>query len=222
MARPLLFPQRPPTRLYLITPPVIEDLEAFALALEAALSAGDVAALQVRLKPADDEQIRTTVMRLAPIARTHGVALILNDRPDLAVSLGCDGVHVGLSDASVATARRLMGADAMIGATCHDSRDLAMDAAEAGADYVAFGAFFPTGTKETTHRPEPEILKIWQETVEIPCVAIGGITPATAGDLARAGADFIAVSSAVWQHPDGPSAGVMAMNTALEAAASDF
>ncbi len=212
-------PDRPPTRLYLITPPVIDDLEPFARDLEAALGAGDVAALQVRLKPADDATIRAAVERLAPIARAHDVALILNDRPDLAQALGCDGVHVGQSDASVASARRIMGANAMIGATCHDSRDLAMDAAEAGADYVAFGAFFPTGTKETTHRPDPEILTVWQETVEIPCVAIGGVTAETAGHLARAGADFVAVSAAVWGHVDGPAAGVKAINAALAHAA---
>lgn len=208
-------PDRPPTRLYLITPPVIDDLEAFADDLEAALGAGDVAALQVRLKPADDVMIRAAVERLAPIARAHDVALILNDRPDLAQILGCDGVHVGQSDASVASARRIMGANAMIGATCHDSRDLAMEAAEAGADYVAFGAFFPTETKATSHRPDPEILTVWQETVEIPCVAIGGVTADTAEELARAGADFVAVSAAVWGHIDGPAAGVKAIDAAL-------
>lgn len=215
MARTPQIPDRPPTRLYLITPPVIEDLESFAQDLEAALGAGDVAALQVRLKPADDAAIRSAVERLAPIARAHDVALILNDRPDLAQALGCDGAHVGQSDASVASARRIMGANAMIGATCHDSRDLAMEAAEAGADYVAFGAFFPTGTKETTHRPDPEILTIWQQTVEVPCVAIGGVNAENAGELARAGADFVAVSAAVWTHPDGPAAGVRALNATL-------
>ncbi len=208
-------PDRPPARLYLVTPPVIDDLEIFARDLEAALGAGDVAALQVRLKPADDGMITAAVQRLAPIARSHDVALILNDRPDLAQVLGCDGVHVGQSDASVASARRIMGANAMIGATCHDSRDLAMEAAEAGADYVAFGAFFPTDTKATTHRPEPEILTIWQQTVETPCVAIGGINADNAGGLARAGADFVAVSAAVWKHPDGPAAGVRFLNAAL-------
>ena len=111
-----------------------------------------------------------------------------------------------------------MGPDAMIGVTCHDSRELAMDAAEAGADYVAFGAFFPTTTKDATHRPEPEILSIWQETVEVPCVAIGGITAATAADLARAGADFVAVSGAVWNHPDGPAAAVRELDQVLAAA----
>jgi thiamine-phosphate pyrophosphorylase len=211
-------PDRPPCRLYLITPPAIDDLDAFAERLEEALDAGDVAALQVRLKPADEATIRRAVERLAPVAQARGVAVILNDRPDLARALGCDGVHVGQQDASVAEARRTVGPDRTVGATCHDSRDLAMEAAEAGADYVAFGAFFPTGTKETTHRPDPEILSIWQETTQLPCVAIGGITPETAGDLARAGADFIAVSAAVWSHPEGPAAAVGAFNQALAVA----
>lgn len=218
MARTPTAPARPPCRLYLITPPAIPDLKAFAAQLDAALGAGDVAALQIRLKPADDAAIRAAVAALAPIARAHDVAVILNDRPDLAQATGCDGVHVGQEDASVADARRIMGPDAMIGATCHDSRHLAMEAAEAGADYVAFGAFFPTDTKETTHRPETSVLTIWQETMEIPCVAIGGITAETAGDLAQAGADFVAVSGAVWSHPDGPAAGVKALDAALAAA----
>jgi len=215
MARTPVITPRPATRLYLITPSSIPDLEAFAADLDAALGAGDVAALQVRLKPADEGQIRAAVERLAPIARKHDVALILNDRPDLAAALGCDGVHVGQDDASVASARRLMGPDAMIGATCHDSRDLAMEAAEAGADYVAFGAFFATDTKATTHRPALDVLTIWQETVEIPCVAIGGITVDTARSLAEAGADFVAVSAGVWNYPHGPVAAVMAFNAEL-------
>lgn len=215
MAREPVVPPRPPCRLYLITPPVIPDLAAFARDLDAALGAGDLAALQIRLKPADDAAILAAVEALAPVARARGVAVILNDRPDLAARSGCDGVHLGQSDASLAEARRLLGPDAMIGVTCHDSRELAMEAAEAGADYVAFGAFFPTATKETLHRPDPEILTIWQETVEIPCVAIGGITAETAGDLARAGADFVAVSSAVWSAPGGPAAAVRAFNLAL-------
>ena len=202
-------------RLYLITPPVIDDLDAFAAVLEAALDAGDVAALQIRLKPATDAQIREAVARLGPIAQGRGVAVILNDRPDLAVETGCDGVHVGQSDTDVASARRLMGKAAMIGATCHDSRHLAMEAAEAGADYVAFGAFFPTQTKTTMHRPELDVLSVWQETMEIPCVAIGGITVENAGGLAAAGADFVAVSSGVWDHPDGAAAAVRAFGRVL-------
>jgi thiamine-phosphate pyrophosphorylase len=219
MSRPPV--ARPACRLYVITPSAIDDLEGFADLLEAALDAGDVAALQIRLKPASDAAIERAVRRLGPIARARGVAVILNDRPDLAAALGCDGVHVGQGDAPVAQARRLMGPHAMIGATCHDSRHLAMEAAEAGADYVAFGAFFPTATKETTHRPDPEILTIWQETMEVPCVAIGGITPDNAGDLARAGADFVAVSAAVWKHPEGPAAAVRAFDRALTGIAGD-
>ena len=216
MAREPIVPPRPPCRLYLITPPEIADLSVFATELEAALAAGDVAALQIRLKPAGDAAILAAVDALSPVARAHGVAVILNDRPDLATRSDCDGVHIGQSDGSLAEARRLMGPDAMIGVTCHDSRELAMDAAEAGADYVAFGAFFPSTTKETAHRPDPEILTIWQEMVEIPCVAIGGITPTNAGELARAGADFVAASSAVWTAPEGAAAAVRAFNRALE------
>ena len=215
MAKPPVLPERPPCRLYLITPPTIPDLTAFARDLEAALDGGDVAALQIRLKDIDDAAVLAVVAALKPLAQARGVAVILNDRADLAARSGCDGVHLGQSDGSVSAARTMMGRDAMIGVTCHDSRELAMDAAEAGADYVAFGAFFPTTTKATQHRPEPEILTIWQETVEIPCVAIGGITAANAGSLARAGADFVAVSAAVWSHPDGPAAAVRELCQAI-------
>jgi thiamine-phosphate pyrophosphorylase len=200
----------PPCRLYLITPPALPDLDAFAGQLEAALAAGDVAALQIRLKDAPDAEIARAVQALKPLAHARDVAVILNDRPDLARELGCDGVHVGRSDPSVAEARKIMGPQAMIGATCHDSRHLAMEAAEAGADYVAFGAFFPTATKETVHQPEPEVLTIWQETMQTPCVAIGGITPENCRGLVAAGADFLAVSAGVWSHPGGPAEAVRA------------
>lgn len=211
----------PECHLYLITPSVLPDLEAFAQSLDQALEAGPVAALQIRLKPAADEVLTTAVRWLAPIAQARGIAVILNDRPDLAASLGCDGVHVGQSDASVASARRIMGKTAMIGATCHDSRHLAMEAAEAGADYVAFGSFFPTLTKETAYRPDPEILTVWQEVMEVPCVAIGGITVETAGTLAAAGADFVAVSAGVWDHGGGPAAAVAAFQQVLQGVAGD-
>jgi len=215
MAKTPVVPERPPCRLYLITPPAIPDLAAFARDLEAALAAGDVAALQIRLKDSDDAAVLAAVAVLKPVAQARGVAVILNDRADLAARSGCDGVHLGQSDGTVSAARTMMGRDAMIGVTCHDSRELAMDAAEAGADYVAFGAFYPTATKATVHRPDPEILTIWQETVEVPCVAIGGITAANAGELARAGADFVAVSAAVWGHPDGPAAAVRELDRVL-------
>jgi thiamine-phosphate pyrophosphorylase len=202
-------------RLYLITPPVLDDLAAFGRDLAAALDGGDVAALQIRLKDAPDDIIAAAVEVLLPIARARGVAVILNDRPDLAARLGCDGVHIGQDDMPYAQARKLMGPNAMIGVTCHDSRHLAMEAAEAGADYVAFGAFFPTTTKDAPTTADPEILSIWQEVMETPCVAIGGITADNAAALAAAGADFLAVSAGVWKHPGGPAAGVAALNAAI-------
>ncbi|WP_292023776.1 MULTISPECIES: thiamine phosphate synthase [unclassified Brevundimonas] len=215
MAKTPTVPDRPPCRLYLITPPSIPDLDAFATVLDQALAAGDVAALQIRLKPADDEVIREAVAALAPIARRYDVAVILNDRPDLARATGCDGVHIGQEDGSLAEARRIMGPDAMIGVTCHDDRDLAWDAAEVGADYVAFGAFYPTATKDTVHTPPLELLTVWQETVETPCVAIGGITVDTAEAVARAGADFVAVSGGIWSYDGGAAAAVKLFNQKL-------
>ncbi|MHC3126134.1 thiamine-phosphate pyrophosphorylase [Brevundimonas sp. GN22] len=219
MAREPQVPLRPACQLYLITPSSIDDLDAFAARLDAALGAGEVACVQIRLKPASDDQIREAVAKLKPVCHAHGVPVLLNDRPDLARATGCDGVHVGQEDASVADARRMLGENGMIGATCHDSRHLAMEASEASADYVAFGAFFPTDTKETTHRPELEILTIWQETMETPCVAIGGITVETAAEVARAGADFIAVSGGVWNHPEGE---VVAIKAFCESLATAF
>jgi thiamine-phosphate pyrophosphorylase len=210
-----------PCRLYLLTPPRIHDLAAFGHTLAQALDAGDVAALQIRLKDVPDEIVTAAVDALAPLARGREVMVILNDRPDLAAATGCEGVHIGQGDAPYAEARRLMGASATIGVTCHDSLHLAMDAAEAGADYVAFGAFFSTGTKETLHRPDPEILAGWQADMLIPCVAIGGITTERARGLAAAGADYLAVMGGVWQHPDGPAAAVRAFNSEMAIGAAE-
>ena len=211
----------PACRLYLITPPRLEDPAGFAPRLEAALSAGDVAAVQVRLKDASEAEITEAIRVLGPVARAHDAALILNDDPALAARLDCDGVHVGQSDTPYAQARRLMGRDRIVGVTCHDSRHLAMEAAEQGADYVAFGAFFPTSTKDVATRAEPEILSVWQETMETPCVAIGGITADTARGLAAAGADFLAVSAGVWNHPGGEAAAVREFNSAIALGLAD-
>lgn len=198
-------------RLYLITPPKIE-LSSFKVALERALNAGDVASLQLRLKETPDDEVRRAASTLMPIAHRAGVAFLLNDRPDLARELGCDGVHIGQDDASYEEARTAMGANAVVGVTCHASRHLAMMAAEAGADYVAFGAFFDTTTKDASARAEPEILEWWSELMVVPCVAIGGITIKNARPLIQAGADFIAVSSGVWAHSEGPAAAVKAFD----------
>ena len=205
----------PLCRLYLITPPRLDDLAAFARVLAHALDAGDVAALQIRLKDAPDDVVAAAVDALTPIATARDVAVILNDRPDLAARLGCDGVHIGQDDMPLAQARRIMGADRTIGVTCHDSLHLAMEAAEGGADYVAFGAFFPTTTKDAPTRADPELLRGWQADMVVPCVAIGGITVPTTRELAAAGADFLAVSAGVWSHGDGPAAAVAAFNAEI-------
>ena len=208
-------------RLYLITPPRIDDPAAFARTLEAALAAGDVAALQIRLKDVSDEVIEAATAAILPVAQAHGVAVIMNDQPDLAVRLGCDGVHVGQGDASCAEARRAVGPGGIVGVTCHDSRHLAMDASETGADYVAFGAVYPTSTKDASTRVELEIFSIWQEVMQAPCVAIGGITVDNARQVAAAGADFIAVCSGVWDHPEGPAVAVAALNAEIAKGMAD-
>jgi thiamine-phosphate pyrophosphorylase len=198
-------------RLYLITPPRIEP-RAFADTLKRALSGGDVASLQLRLKDVPDDEIVRAGDLLLPITHRANIALIINDRPDLAFRIGADGVHVGQEDASYADAREYLGRDRIVGVTCHDSRHLAIQAAEAGADYVAFGAFYPTTTKEPKTRAEPDILEWWSEMMVVPSVAIGGITVANAPPLIEAGADFLAVASGVWDYPDGPAAAVKAFN----------
>jgi thiamine-phosphate pyrophosphorylase len=206
-------------RLYLITPPAF-DLAPFSHALEDAFAGGDVACVQLRLKAMSDADILRIGAALKPIVQDAGAAFILNDRPDLAARLDADGVHVGQADASYAQARAAVGKDGIVGVTCHDSRHLAMEAAEAGADYVAFGAFYPPHTKAPKTRAELELLEIWSEIAETPCVAIGGINVENAAPLVRAGADFLAVSAGVWTYAQGPRAAVAAFNDVFDAAAS--
>jgi thiamine-phosphate pyrophosphorylase len=207
-------------RLYLISPERIEHPSIFADELRAALAGGDVAAFQLRLKDVDDAAIARAADTLRPICQQRDVAFIMNDRPDLAVKLDCDGVHVGQEDVSCAEARRIVGPDLQVGVTAKASRHLAMEAAEAGADYVAFGAFFPSTTKAVTTPADLEILEWWSGLMELPCVAIGGITVANCKPLIAAGADFLAVASGVWNHNDGPEAAVRAFNTLFAAAGS--
>jgi thiamine-phosphate pyrophosphorylase len=202
-------------QLYLITPPSFE-LAAFTHVVEEALADGHVAAFQLRMKDASDADILAAGNALKPIVQNAASAFIVNDRPDLAAKLDADGVHIGQSDARYAEARGWLGADKIVGVTCHDSRDLAYTAAEAGADYVAFGAFYPTETKTPSHWADPEILEIWQQTALTPCVAIGGITLDNAEPLVRAGADFLAVSAGVWKHPQGPRVAIEQLNALFD------
>jgi thiamine-phosphate pyrophosphorylase len=205
---------RGPCQLYLISP--LDVGGDFAERLAAALDAGHVAAFQFRVKGTDQHQAARLAEPLQRICAERGVAFIVNDDMSLAKRLGADGVHLGQADGDPRDARALLGSAAQIGVTCHDSRHLAMEAGEAGADYVAFGAFFPTSTKETRHRPDPSILTWWSTLFELPCVAIGGITVDNGRGLVEAGADFLAVCGGVWGHPDGPAAAVRAFQEVLE------
>jgi thiamine-phosphate pyrophosphorylase len=209
-----------PCRLYLISPPKLVA-EEFAQTLESALGAGDVAAFQLRLKDASDDEIRAAVRALMPVAHRYGVAFLLNDRVDLARELNTDGVHLGQEDMTLREARAVLGDEKIIGISCHDSAHMAMEAGEAGAEYVAFGAFYATQSKSPEKlamygTPTKEIIENWSTLTTVPCVAIGGLTPENCGPLVTAGADFIAAITAVWSHPPGAAAAVKAFNTAIK------
>nr|WP_317893260.1 thiamine phosphate synthase [uncultured Sphingomonas sp.] len=188
--------RRPACQLYLVSP--LDVSGAFADRLARALDAGPVAAFQFRVKDMDQHAAARLAEPLQRLCADREVAFIVNDSVSLAKRLGADGVHLGQEDGDPREARAALGPSVQIGVTCHDSRHLAMGAGEAGADYVAFGSFYPTTTKEVRHRAEPAILSWWTTLFELPCVAIGGITPENAQPLIDAGADFLAVSGSVW------------------------
>lgn len=201
--------------LYLITPEILEP-KKFSGCLAAAIEAGNVSCVQLRMKNSSRADLIEAIKILRPIAQERDIAFILNDDPLLAADTGCDGVHVGQSDASYTDARAILGKDAIVGVTCLDSLDLAMQAAEQGADYVAFGAFFHTNTKNSIGHPSPNLLKTWNTITTVPCVAIGGIRPENCAALISAGADFLAIISAVWEHPLGPAAAIKEFNKIID------
>ena len=202
-------------QLYLITPPNF-DQKSFLDRVNAAFDAGPVACMQLRLKNVDDEAIKMAAEMLLPICHNYGTPLIMNDRPDLAVITGCDGVHIGQDDANYKTTRGMIGQERIIGVTCKNSRHLAIEAADNGAEYVAFGAFFPTNTKLETTPAKLETVRWWKEMTAVPSVAIGGITTENCRPLIRAGVDFLAVIDGIWNHPEGEAAAVKAFNKAFE------
>jgi thiamine-phosphate pyrophosphorylase len=201
-----------PAKLYLISPQEVGG--TFPDRLKAALDPGIASAFQLRVKDVGEHELARLAEPLQRICGDADVAFIVNDSMALAKRLGADGVHLGQSDGDIREARALLGPSAQIGRTCHDSRHLAMQAGEDGADYVAFGAFYPTTTKPSHYRPQPAILSWWASVFEIPCVAIGGITPENATPLVDAGADFLAVCQAVWGKDD-PAAAVQAFAEVL-------
>lgn len=220
-------------RLYLITPSVFE-LPAFAVELADAMSGGDVACVQLRMKPevilnkvkdlkqqeifryTQNDRIKAAAETLMPIVHKHGAQFIINDYPEIAVEVGADGVHVGDEDMSAAQARAVIGEGKVVGVSCYASKDRAYEAGEQGADYVAFGQFYATKTKPAKGHPELDLLEFWRDYATIPSVAIGGIKPDNCAPLVQAGADFIAVVTGVWEHPDGAKAAVRAYNEAIK------
>ena len=204
--------ERGECRLYLISPQDVGG--TFPDRLKSALEPGIAAAFQLRVKDMDEHELARAAEPIQRICADSDVAFIVNDSIALAKRLGADGVHLGQGDGGVQEARSLLGPSAQIGRTCHDSRHLAMEAGEEGADYVAFGAFYPTTTKPSDYRPDPSILTWWSRLFEIPCVAIGGITADNANPLVEAGADFLAVCQAVWGNDD-PAAAVRAFEESL-------
>lgn len=207
-----------PTRIYLITPPAF-DPEALRDPFVKALDAGDIACVQLRLKDATDEEWERACDMLMPLCWARDIAFILNDRADLAKRFSADGVHLGIDDAPYSEARALLGPDKIIGVSCYDSKDDAYTLAGAGADYVAFGAAFPTTSKEARRAAPLSLYEDWAASAITPCVAIGGITPFNCAPLVQAGVDFLAVIQAVWAHPESPAAGVKALQKAIEHAA---
>ncbi|PHR58706.1 MAG: thiamine phosphate synthase [Robiginitomaculum sp.] len=207
----------PACQIYLITPPTIEDVDAFANTLEKVLAAVSIGCVQIRLKDTSDENIIAISERLVPLCHAHGTMVLINDSPEIAAHTGADGVHLGQSDMDINLAKNMLGADAIIGVTCHNSRELAFKAGSDDASYVAFGAFFESTTKPEAKLADLEILSWWNEAIEIPCVAIGGITTANAQSVIAAGANFIALSSGVWNHPKGAVQAVQELHALCEA-----
>lgn len=216
-------PESYPCRLYLISAPQF-DLDVFERELRAALAAGDVGCFQLRLKDTPDAEIYAAARRLIPVCREHDVAFIMNDRADIALEVGADGVHLGQDDllqTPIASVRKQMGEEMVIGVSCHDSTHMAMQAGEDGADYVAFGAFFPTNSKSPEKlarygTPDNELLDWWYHYTVLPCVAIGGMTPQNCGPIVAAGADFIAAIQSIWQYPAGAAQAVADFNAAIK------
>lgn len=211
-----------PCRLYLITPSVFQ-LANFTEQVKAAFDGGDIACLQLRMKEASQDEVLNAGETLLPLCKQYDIPLIINDYADIALKLGAGGVHIGFDgikepEGMIASLRKSCGKDMIIGASCYDSADLAMIAGNEEADYVSFGAFYPTKTKESPGKPTPELLEWWSTYTVVPCVAIGGITPENCAPLVTAGADFIAVVSNVWEHEKGANIAVKELNTAIEMA----
>jgi len=214
----------PRCQLYIITPPQLSPV-VFADHLARALDAGPVSAVQLRLEGAEDDLWKLAVEKLMPVAQERETAFIVNNKAELAKEMDADGVHLGMSDMRIKDARRLLGPDKIIGASCLDSKHLGMTAAESGADYVSFGPFYtarspfyPAKSYAPKYMVSPTILTWWNTLMEIPCVAAGGIKPGNCGDLVKAGADFICASTSIWDYEGGAAQAIADFHAAIDKA----
>lgn len=207
--------EQPLTRIYLITPPEFE-LAALAKALPPVLDNADIACVQLRIKDKTNDDWERAIETLMPICWQRDIAFILNDRVDLTKRFSADGVHIGKEDMTYTMARSILGKDKIIGVSCYASKDSAMDAAEEGADYVAFGSAFPSSTKENAPLVPLSVFEDWVMAVKTPCVAIGGITAQNCAPLVKAGVEFVAVIGQVWNHKDGAAAGAKELQLVID------
>lgn len=205
-------PRWPRRGLYLLTP---DEPDTGQLLTRVGDVLADAALLQYRNKAADAALRHEQATALLALCRRHGVPMIVNDDAALAADIGADGVHLGEDDEDISAARAWLGRGAIIGASCYDSMERAQRAADAGADYVAFGAFFPSPTKPHARRASPSLLRD-SAALGLMRVAIGGITPDNAPSLIDAGADLVAIISGVFDAAD-PAAAAHAYRDCFEA-----
>ncbi len=203
------------SQIYLISPPKIE-LKDFLPQLEKALKTGLVPVFQLRLKGFERSEIKKISQELLKICNSNNTQFIVNDDFELALEIGAHGVHLGAEDGSIKLARQQSHPNFVIGASCYDSRHLAMEAGEQGADYISFGAFYESKTKKSRGKPTLEILEWSSEILNLPIVAIGGITDQNCALLVKSGADFLAVISYVWEHPLGVEEALKKLDFAIK------
>lgn len=208
------------SQIYLISPAQI-DLKNFSKKLELALKTKLVPVFQLRLKNYPNAEIAKIAQELKKICYDNNCLFLLNDSLQIALDIDADGVHLGVEDGSISAARKKSPSNFVIGASCYDSKHLSIEAAEQGANYISFGAFFPSQTKISRGNPSQEILQWSSEMLNLPIVAIGGITDKNCASLAKAGADFLAIISYVWSHPDSEVVALNQIQSALSALKSE-
>lgn len=190
------------TKIYLISPPNFVEKEFFDN-LKNALKTGLVSAFQLRVKNYSNKEVENLARQVKKVCLDYNCPFLLNDYLDIALNLNLEGVHLGCEDENIALARKSSHKNFIIGASCYDSKHLAFEACEQGANYISFGTFFPSITKNSKGKPEKEIISWANEILDLPTVAIGGINDSNCSSLIKEGVDFLAIISYVWNHQKG-------------------